>query len=95
MPPLERFILHRLHELDGQVRTAYDAFLFQDVIRPLMEFCQVELSSLFFDIRRDALYCDQPTSLKRRAARTVMNAVFERLTIWLSPWFPSPWKRPG
>ncbi|OYU71292.1 MAG: isoleucine--tRNA ligase [Alphaproteobacteria bacterium PA2] len=88
MPPLERFILHRLHELDGQVRTAYDAFLFQDVIRPLMEFCQVELSSLFFDIRRDALYCDQPTSLKRRAARTVMNAVFERLTIWLSPLVP-------
>ena len=88
MPPLERFILHRLHELDGQVRSAYDAFLFQDVIRPLMEFCQVELSSLFFDIRRDALYCDQPTSLKRRAARTVMNAVFERLTIWLSPLVP-------
>ncbi len=88
MPPLERFILHRLHELDGQIRTAYDAFLFQDVIRPLTEFCQNELSSLFFDIRRDALYCDQPTSLKRRAARSVMNAVFERLTIWLSPLIP-------
>ncbi len=88
MPPLERFILHRLHELDGQVRTAYDAFLFQDVIRPVMEFCQVELSSLFFDIRRDTLYCEQPTSLKRRAARTVMDAVFERLTLWLSPLIP-------
>jgi isoleucyl-tRNA synthetase len=88
MPPLERFILHRLHELDGQVRAAYDAFLFQDVSRPLTEFCQNELSSLFFDIRRDALYCDMPDSLRRRAARTVMDAVFERLTIWLAPLIP-------
>ena len=88
MPPLERFILHRLHELDGQVRAAYEGFLFQDVSRPITEFCQNELSSLFFDIRRDALYCDRPDSLKRRAARTVMDAVFERLTIWLAPLIP-------
>jgi isoleucyl-tRNA synthetase len=88
MPPLERFILHRLHELDGQVRAAYEGYLFQDVIRPLTEFCQNELSSLFFDIRKDALYCDQPDSLRRRAARTVMQAVFERLTAWLSPLIP-------
>jgi isoleucyl-tRNA synthetase len=88
MPPLERFILHRLHELDGQVRAAYDAYLFQDVSRPLTEFCQNELSSLFFDIRRDALYCDKPDSLRRRAARTVMAEVFERLTIWLAPLIP-------
>ncbi len=47
MPPLERFILHRLWELDAQVRAAYEGYLFQDVIRPLTEFCQNELSSLF------------------------------------------------
>jgi isoleucyl-tRNA synthetase len=88
MPPLERFILHRLHELDGQVRAAYDGYLFQDVSRPITEFCQVELSQLFFDIRRDALYCDQPTAPRRRAARTVMDAVFERLTVWLAPLIP-------
>ncbi len=88
MPPLERFILHRLHELDGQVRTAYEGYVFQDVIRPLTEFCQNELSSLFFDIRRDALYCDKPDSIRRRAARTVMEAVFERLTAWLAPLIP-------
>ncbi len=85
MPPLERFILHRLAELDAQVRTAYENYLFQDAVRPLIAFCQDELSALFFDIRRDALYCDQPGSLRRRAARTVMDLVFERLTIWLSP----------
>jgi isoleucyl-tRNA synthetase len=88
MPPLERYILHRLHELDGQVRAAYDAYLFQDVSRPLTEFCQNELSSLFFDIRRDALYCDRPDSLRRRAARTVMAEAFDRLTIWLAPLIP-------
>jgi isoleucyl-tRNA synthetase len=88
MPPLERYILHRLHELDGQVREAYGRYSFQDVARPLTEFCQTDLSALFFDIRRDALYCDQPDSLKRRAARTVMDLVFERLTIWLAPLIP-------
>ncbi|MES2896231.1 MAG: isoleucine--tRNA ligase [Pseudomonadota bacterium] len=88
LPPLERFILHRLWELDGQVRAAYRDYIFQDVSRPVLEFCQNELSSLFFDIRRDALYCDQPGSLRRRAARTVMDLVFERLTIWMSPLIP-------
>jgi isoleucyl-tRNA synthetase len=88
MPPLERYILHRLQALDVQVRAAYEGYLFQDVIRPLTEFCQDELSSLFFDIRRDVLYCDRPDSVRRRAVRTVMQAVFERLTAWLSPLIP-------
>ncbi len=88
MPPLEQFILHRLHELDGQVRAAYEAYAFQDVIRPLIAFCQEELSALFFDVRRDALYCDLPDALRRRAARTAMDLVFERLTVWLAPLMP-------
>jgi isoleucyl-tRNA synthetase len=85
MPPLERYVLHRLWELDRHVRAAYENYLFQDAVRPITEFCQNELSALFFDIRRDALYCDKPDSLRRRAARTVMDLVFERLVIWLSP----------
>jgi isoleucyl-tRNA synthetase len=88
MPPLERFILHRLWQLDAQVRAAYEGYIFQDVVRPLTEFCQNELSALFFDVRRDALYCDRPDALRRRAARTVMDAAFERLTAWLSPLIP-------
>lgn len=85
MPPLERFILHRLWQLDGQVRAAYDRYSFQDVWRPVAEFCSSDLSALYFDIRKDALYCDAPDSLRRRACRTVMDLVFERLTAWLSP----------
>jgi isoleucyl-tRNA synthetase len=88
MPPLERFILHRLRELDEQVRGAYERYDFIDVIRPLADFCSNELSALFFDIRRDALYCDRPDSIRRRACRSVMELVFERLTIWLSPLIP-------
>jgi isoleucyl-tRNA synthetase len=85
MPPLEKFILHRLHELDGQVRAALESYRFSDVVRPISEFCSNELSSLYFDIRKDSLYCDRPDSDRRRACRTVMDAVFERLTAWLSP----------
>jgi isoleucyl-tRNA synthetase len=88
MPPLERFILHRLWELDAQVRSAYAGFRFQDVWRPIADFCSADLSALYFDVRKDVLYCDPPSSLRRRAARTVMDLVFERLTAWLSPLAP-------
>jgi isoleucyl-tRNA synthetase len=88
MPPLEAFILHRLHELDGQVRHAYAEYRFQDVVRPVLEFCSNDLSALYFDIRKDSLYCDRPDALRRRAARTVMDEVFMRLTAWLAPLTP-------
>jgi isoleucyl-tRNA synthetase len=88
LPPLERYILHRLRQLDAEVRAAYQVYDFQAVVRPLLDFCQQDLSTFFFDIRKDALYCDAPSSLRRRACRTVMDAVFERLTAWLSPLTP-------
>ncbi|HEY2179001.1 MAG TPA: isoleucine--tRNA ligase [Caulobacteraceae bacterium] len=88
MPPLERFILHRLWALDGEVRAAYEGLVFSDAVRALSDFCSNDLSALFFDIRRDALYCDRPDSLRRRACRTVMALVFERLTVWLAPVIP-------
>jgi isoleucyl-tRNA synthetase len=87
-PPLERYILHRLWELDGQVRRAYETYRFQDVVRPVLEFCAGDLSALYFDIRKDSLYCDRPDSLRRRACRTVMDEVFTRLTAWLAPLTP-------
>jgi len=88
MPPLEKFILHRLWELDGQVRRAYAEYRFQDVVRPVLEFCSNDLSALYFDIRKDSLYCDRPDAVRRRAARTVMVEVFMRLTAWLAPLTP-------
>ena len=88
IPPLEKFILHRLWELDRDVRKAYAEYRFQDVVRPVLEFCSNDLSALYFDIRKDSLYCDRPDAIRRRAARTVMHEVFLRLTAWLAPLTP-------
>ncbi len=84
MPELERWVLHRLAELDDVVRKGYAAFDFQGVFQQLFNFCTVELSAFYFDIRKDALYCDGDTA-RRRAARTVMDLLFHRLTTWLAP----------
>ncbi len=85
MPSLERYILHEVHRLDAHVRGAYGRYDFADVIRPVADFCSQTLSALYFDIRKDRLYCDKPSDIKRRACRTVMNILFERLTQWLGP----------
>ena len=85
MPELERWVLHRLAELETQVRHGYAAYDFQGVFQKLFQFCTVDLSSVYFDIRKDTLYCDAPGSLNRRAARTVLDILFHRLTTWLAP----------
>ncbi len=85
MPELECFILHRLHELDALVRKSCDAYDFHTMFTALHNFCAVELSSFYFDIRKDALYCDDPADPRRRAARTVMAEIFSCLTAWLAP----------
>lgn len=85
MPELERWVLHRLAELDAQVRTGYAAYDFQGVFQKLFQFATVDLSAFYFDIRKDALYCDAPDSLRRRSARTVLDILFHQLTAWLAP----------
>jgi len=84
MPELERWVLHRLAELDHKVRTGYAAFDFQGVFQQVFNFCTLDLSAFYFDVRKDALYCDGDTA-RRRAARTVMDILFHRLTTWLAP----------
>jgi isoleucyl-tRNA synthetase len=85
LPSLERWVLHRLAELDKLVTDAYHAYDFKVAFHALLNFCVVDLSSVYFDIRKDSLYCDAPSSLRRRACRTVMDEVFNRLSIWLAP----------
>ncbi len=84
MPELERWVLHRLAGLDEQVRAGYGKYDFQSVFQAIFTFATVDLSSFYFDIRKDALYCDG-NSLRRRAARTVLDILFHRLTAWLAP----------
>jgi isoleucyl-tRNA synthetase len=85
MPESERFILHRLAELDVEVREGYAKYDFQGVFQKLFTFATTDLSAVYFDIRKDVLYCDAPTSVRRRACRTVMDLVLQRLTAWLAP----------
>ncbi|WP_319545181.1 isoleucine--tRNA ligase [Ruegeria conchae] len=84
MPRLERWVLSRLADLDKQVRKGYASFDFQGVFSAVFTFATVDLSSFYFDVRKDALYCDGD-SLRRRAARTVLDILFHRLTTWLAP----------
>jgi isoleucyl-tRNA synthetase len=84
MPELERWVLHRVAELDKVVRDGYTRFDFQGVFQAVFTFATVDLSAFYFDIRKDALYCDGNT-LRRRAARTVLDILFHRLTTWLAP----------
>ena len=88
MPELERLMLHRLSQLDAIVREGYDAFDFKKIARALIDFSNVELSAFYFDIRKDALYCDAPSSLKRRASLCVIRKLFECLVTWLAPMLP-------
>jgi isoleucyl-tRNA synthetase len=85
MPPLERWVLHRLAELDRVVKESCEAYDFHRMYVALYNFCAVDLSSFYFDIRKDAVYCDAPTSTRRRAARTVLDELFMHLTAWLAP----------
>jgi isoleucyl-tRNA synthetase len=84
MPELEQWVLHRLAELDATVRKGYAAYDFQGVFRTIFDFATLDLSAFYFDIRKDVLYCDGDTS-RRRAARTVLELLFDRLTTWLAP----------
>ena len=88
MSSLESWVLHRLAELDDVVRQAYDEHDFKRVMAALLNFCSVDLSAVYFDIRKDSLYCDAPSDMRRRSARTVMAAILERLLAWLAPIMP-------
>jgi len=88
MPELERLMLHRLSELDDLVRAGYDAFEFKRITRALLDFMVVELSAFYFDIRKDALYCEGPSSVKRKAALQVVRHLFDCLVKWWAPMLP-------
>ena len=85
MPELERYMLSRLAELDTLVREGYAAYDFKRVFQTLFNFCVNDLSALYFDIRKDALYCDPYDSETRRASLTVLDRIFAALTAWLAP----------
>ncbi|HEY1779180.1 MAG TPA: isoleucine--tRNA ligase [Roseiarcus sp.] len=85
MTGLERLILHKLAELDLKIREAYENFDFARVIAMLTSFMNADLSAFYFDIRKDALYCDAPSSVRRRGALEAIEHIFRAVAIWLAP----------
>ncbi len=85
MPELERLMLHRLHELDEEISSAYKTYDFRKVVALLSHFMNTELSAFYFDIRKDTLYCEAPSSQNRKAALTVIDEIFKRTSLWLAP----------
>ncbi|MEP1230801.1 MAG: isoleucine--tRNA ligase [Litorimonas sp.] len=85
MPALEKWVLHRLSEITAEHEALVKNHDHKKIFSTLFNFCTVDLSAFYFDIRKDALYCDPLGSTRRRACRMVINEVFLRLTTWLAP----------
>ncbi|WP_458758009.1 isoleucine--tRNA ligase [Afipia sp. TerB] len=85
MPELERLMLHKLVEIDAAVRQAYADFDYKTVVATLAAFMNTELSAFYFDVRKDTLYCDPPSSVARKAALTVIDYLFRCIVTWLAP----------
>ena len=85
MPELERLMLHRLAELDELVRKAYAEFDYKRIFSALNSLMITDLSAFYFDIRKDALYCDPYSSTTRKACLTVLDQLFRCTVTWLAP----------
>jgi isoleucyl-tRNA synthetase len=78
-------MLHRLAELDEQVKESYRDFDYKRIFAILNAFMTSDLSAFYFDIRKDALYCDPISSLTRKACLTALDHLFRCLTTWFAP----------
>jgi isoleucyl-tRNA synthetase len=85
MPELERLMLHRLAEQAAIVHQAYAEFDYKTVVASLSAFMNTELSAFYFDIRKDTLYCDPPSSIARKAALTTIDMICDAILKWLAP----------
>ncbi len=84
-PELERYLLHRLWEVDKVVQKCVSTFNFHLMFTTLLNFCSSDLSAFYFDIRKDTIYCDSKESVQRRSTRTLLNIIFNHLVRWFAP----------
>jgi isoleucyl-tRNA synthetase len=85
LPELDRWALHRTHALARRVRAAYEAYEFHLVYHALNNFCSVDLSALYLDVRKDRLYCERPDGPERRATQTVLHAMLDATVRLMAP----------
>jgi isoleucyl-tRNA synthetase len=88
MPLLEKWLLGRAFDVGQEVRAAWSDYDFKRALSAVADFANLDLSALYVDVRKDALYCDAPSSLRRRANRTVLDLLFSRMLKWLAPFLP-------
>ncbi len=82
---LEKYLLHRLWEVDQVVQKCISTFNFHLMFTTLLNFCSSDLSAFYFDIRKDTIYCDSKESVQRRSTRTLLNIIFNHLVRWFAP----------
>jgi isoleucyl-tRNA synthetase len=85
LPELEKWVLHRLTEIHQELMCCIDSYDINKYFMTLHMFCSGDLSSFFFDIRKDCLYCDHPDDQKRKGYRCVLNILFQYIIRWFAP----------
>ena len=85
LPELEQYMLHRVFELNKNFKNYFKSYDFHNLYKELLNFCTVDLSAFYFDIRKDALYCDSKDSERRKSCIVVLNIILESLIKWFAP----------
>ena len=85
LPELEQYMLHKVYDLNENFKNYFKSYDFHNLYKELLNFCTVDLSAFYFDIRKDALYCDAKNSEKRKSCIIVLNIILESLIKWFAP----------
>ncbi len=85
LPELEQFMLHKLYSLDVNFKKYFKNYDFHNLYKELLNFCTVDLSAFYFDIRKDSLYCDPIDSIKRKSTILLLNIILNSLLKWFAP----------
>jgi isoleucyl-tRNA synthetase len=85
MPELEQFMLHKIYSLNENFKNYFNNYDFHNLYKELLNFCTVDLSAFYFDIRKDSLYCDSKDSKKRQSTIILLNVILKSLLRWFAP----------
>ena len=85
MPDLEKYILNKVSQMNTELKSLVHKHDYHGIFVKLLNFCTLDLSAFYFDIRKDSLYCDGKDSLKRRSVSTCLHILFDFLSKWFSP----------
>ena len=85
LPELEQFMLHKIYSLNINFKNYFKNYDFHNLYKELLNFCTVDLSAFYFDIRKDTLYCDPKDSKKRKSTILLLNIILNSLLKWFAP----------